>query len=214
MRRVAIVDDHRVVADLFDLVVSRAPDLELAGRAGSAHECLAHVGEWDADVVVMDVHLGDGDGLALTATLTARHPELCVVVLTAQVDGALLRRAAAAGACALLPKDGDLEAVLAAIRTVEPSGRGEVQVHPALGRRIAAAQRSGQGLGRLTAREQQVLRLLATGMDVRQVSRETGTTVHTTRGHVKNVLAKLDAHSQLEAVAVAMRHGLLAPALD
>lgn len=214
MRRVAVVDDHRVLADLFALVITQAPDLVLAGRAGSAQECVDAFDDWRADVVVMDVRLGDGDGVALTSALTARHPALCAIVLTAHVDGPLLRRAAAARACALMPKDGDLAAVLDAIRAVEPTGRGRLRVHPHLLRRLGAARRTTPHLGRLTEREQEVLRLLATGMDVRQVSRETGTTVSTVRSHVKSILAKLHAHSQLEAVAVAMRHGLLTPALD
>ena len=81
------------------------------------------------DVILMDVNLGDQDGLDLTAELVAAHPELRVVVLTAHADGAAMRRAAAAGACALLPKDGSLPDLLNGLRSARPGG---FVVHPTL----------------------------------------------------------------------------------
>lgn len=213
MRRVAVVDDHRVVGDLFALVLQEQPDLELVGRAASARECLGLAADWAADVVVMDVRLGDGDGVALARELTDRDPALCVIVLTAHVEGDLLHRATQARACALLPKDGDLAAVLTAVREVRPEQRGLIDVHHDLARRLVEPA-TESAPAPLTAREQEVLRLLAAGMDVRQVSRETGTPVASCRDHVAGIMTKLCARTQIEAVTTAIRHGLLTAGVE
>ena len=91
------------------------------------------------DVILMDVNLGDQDGLDLTAELVDEHPELRVVVLTAHADGAAMRRAAAAGACALLPKDGSLPDLLNGLRSARPGG---FVVHPTLLRTLVTEERS------------------------------------------------------------------------
>jgi DNA-binding NarL/FixJ family response regulator len=202
-----VVDDHRIVADLLAAAIHAEPGFESVGCAHSAAEGLRLVAELLPDLVVMDVCLGDGDGLAATAELTERYPELRVVVLTARVDMELVRRCAAANACALLPKDGDLTSMLEVLRTAE---RGSFTAHPRLLHRLMGQPADPeQSPVVLTPRELDVLRLLSTGLGATQIAREMGISVHTCRGHVKNLMAKLDAHSQLEAVAKAVRHGLI-----
>lgn len=159
------------------------------------------------DLVLMDVRLGEGDGIAVTAQLTAAYPLLRVVVLTAHSDTALMQRAADAGACALLPKDGSLPDMLAALRGAR---RGGLVVHPALLRTLVASQPARGGyLPALTAREVDVLRMLAAGLDTRATAKALGISLSTCRGYVRNVLSKLGAHSQLEAVVIATNHGLV-----
>ncbi|HYO39988.1 MAG TPA: response regulator transcription factor [Nocardioidaceae bacterium] len=206
-QRVVIVDDHKVFAELLALALGAESDLECVGHAQTVSDGAALVNTLRPDIVVMDVQLGDGDGIAATAELTAAHPELRVVVLTAFVERGLLQRAAAANACALLPKDGELVGMLQALRTAK---RGGFAVHPELLRRLVARNDSQQPRPpSLTRREQEVLQMLAAGLDARLISREMGISVNTCRGYVKTLLAKLGAHSQLEAVAIAMRHGLI-----
>ncbi|MGA8210809.1 MAG: response regulator transcription factor [Nocardioidaceae bacterium] len=207
MTRVAIVDDHRVFAELLALALGAEPDLECVGHAQNVTDGLALVESVHPDIVVMDVRLGDGDGVAAAAELSSTYPELRVVILTAYVEERLLHRAAAAGACALLPKDGDLTGMLQTLRTSE---RGTFTVHPDLlfrlvGRQLVPDQRHPT----LTPRELEVLQMLAAGLDARLIAREIGISLNTCRGYVKSLLAKLGAHSQLEAVAIAMRHGLI-----
>lgn len=207
MTSIVIVDDHTVFAQLLGLVLDREPDLTCVGHAQSVSEGAALVDAVRPDIVIMDIHLGDGDGIAATAELTARLPNLRVVILTAFVEQELLTRAAAANACALLPKDGDLAGILHALRTAT---RGDFAVHPALLRRLVGAVAVSQPrLPELNRREQQVLQMLGAGLDARVIARELGITLNTCRGYVKSLLAKLGAHSQLEAVAIAMRHGLI-----
>jgi DNA-binding NarL/FixJ family response regulator len=204
---VLVVDDHRTVADAVALAVEREPDLMCVGTAHSAAEAASLVGRLKPDAVVMDVRLGDGDGIVTTAELVARHPGLRVVVLSAFVDQALLVRAADAGACALLPKNGSLSDLIEALR----SSRGDgFVVHPTLLRALMrTGSDNGAHLRRLTQREQDVLRMLAEGDDATTIARNLGISVNTCRGYVKSILAKLDAHTQLEAVVLATRLGLI-----
>lgn len=205
--RVLVVDDHRTFSDLLALALAGQPDLECVGTAATAEAAVVLAERLQPDVVVMDVRLGDDDGLAVTATLTARSDEVRVVVLTAHATQALLERAAEAGACCLLPKDGSLEEMLAGLRSAR---RGGFVVHPTLMYALMTEpRRQGPPPPELTQREHDVLHRLADGTDVRTIARDLGISVHTCRGHVRGLLQKLDAHTQLEAVANATRVGLL-----
>jgi DNA-binding NarL/FixJ family response regulator len=204
---ILVVDDHRTFAELLALALSGEQDLNCVGTAHSVTQALSMTESLAPDVVVMDVQLGDGDGVAATAELTKRFPDLRVVVLTAFANPALMRRAANAGACALLPKDGALAEMLQALRTAL---RGGFFVHPRLLRGLVGGNAASSApLASLTQREHEVLRMLGSGLDAHVIARELGISVSTCRGHVKNLLAKLGAHSQLEAVVIAMQHRLI-----
>jgi DNA-binding NarL/FixJ family response regulator len=203
--RVVVVDDHRTFAELLALALRAQPDMDCIGIAHSVEQALHLLGALSPDLVVMDVQLGDGDGIAATAQLTKTFPDLRVVVLTAIVNPSLMRRALEAGACALLRKDGALEEMLHALRSAQ---RGGFAVHPELLMELVK-NNPAIPLPSLTERERQVLQLLAAAEDTRSIARELGISVSTCRGYVKNLLAKLGAHSQLEAVVIAMRHGLI-----
>ncbi|WP_052110121.1 response regulator transcription factor [Knoellia sinensis] len=204
-----MVDDHRTFTDLVCLALGGEHDLVCAGSAHTSAEARRLVALEAPDVVLMDVDLGGENGLDLTEELTASHPGLLVVVLTANADASVMRRAAVVGACALLPKDGSLPDLLGGLRHAT---RGSFYVHPRLLRTLMAEQdpaRRTSPVPSLTARETHVLRLLAEGRHVSDIARELGISVHTCRGYVKALLAKLGAHSQLEAVVAAGAFGLL-----
>ncbi|WP_160006100.1 response regulator transcription factor [Nocardioides sp. AX2bis] len=213
-RRVLVVDDHRTFAELASLALGSEVDLECVGTAHDAQEARADVARHDPDLVLMDVDLGAGDGgedgLGLAAELTTSRPSLLVVVLTGHIDLGVMRRAASAGACALLTKGGSLRELLDVLRDARP---GEFFVQTDLLRSLVSEQ--GEEERRwvrhpaLTPREVLVLQLLSDGRYVADIARELGISVHTCRGYVKTLLAKLGAHSQLEAVAIASRRGLL-----
>jgi DNA-binding NarL/FixJ family response regulator len=209
---VLVVDDHQTFAELLALALEAEPALRYVGHARDSAEATRLVAELKPDVVLMDVQLPDVDGLTTTERLIADRPDLRVVVLTAHTDPALVTRAAAAGAAGFLPKDGALRDVLQALRTAHRGGM--VVPSQLLAGALAAPPvpaRPAVPAGTLTGREHEVLRLMGQGMDVRTISRDLGISPHTCRGYVKSILAKLDAHSQLEAVMTAIRLGLLAP---
>lgn len=204
--RVVVADDHATFADLLSMAIDAEPGLECVGTAGGAKECRRVVEELAPDVVVMDVELGDGDGIETTAELVEEWPRLRVVVLTAKVDTVVMHRAAAAGACALLPKSGPL---LATLRSIKQSRAGGFEIDAGLLRDLVTSPDGTRMSVDLTARETEVLALLADGLDVRRIATQLVISQHTCRGHVKSLLRKLDAHSQLEAVAKAARLGLV-----
>jgi DNA-binding NarL/FixJ family response regulator len=211
---VLVVDPHQTFAELLGLALAGQPDLAYAGHAATGADALRLVAELRPDVVLMDVDLPDCDGIATAERLRAEHPRSRIVVLTGSTDATLVGRATAAGASGFLTKDGALGDVLHAVHTAH-SGGMTVSTHLLTGllrstAPAAGGPAAGSGdTGGLTAREHEVLRLVASGLDPRAIARQLGISVHTCRGHVKSVLAKLDAHSQLEAVAVATRRGLL-----
>ena len=208
--RVLVVDDHRTFTDLVGLALESEDEIEWVGAAHDAASARAMVDRFRPSVVIMDVRLGDDDGLVLTRELAAEHPQMRIVVLTAETSGQVLLRAARAGACAVLPKGGPLRELLVAIRSASTDG---LSVQPALLRALRMEDPDGLAANRatisLTTQEERVLRMLAAGRDVRSISRDLVISIHTCRGYVKNILNKLQAHSQLEAVAAAREAGLI-----
>ena len=209
--RVLVVDDHQTFAELLAEALDREPDFVSVGHAATAAEAIALTERLDPDVVVMDVELPDLDGFVATERILANRPHVRVVVLTAHGSPDFVAKASAAGACGFLPKDGSLAVMLKTLRSARP---GSLAIHPALVARMVAPPRqreapNGRGGPPLTQREQEVLNLMGRGCDVRSIARELGISTHTSRGYVKAILLKLDAHTQLEAVVAATRLGLL-----
>jgi DNA-binding NarL/FixJ family response regulator len=209
--RVLVVDDHQTFAELLAGALDREPDFESVGHASTGSEAVTLTESLTPDVVVMDVELPDMDGFAATERILALRPDVRVVVLTAHGSPDFVAKASAAGACGFLPKDGSLAVMLQTLRSARP---GSLAIHPALVARMVAPQRQpervdGRVLPPLTQREREVLDLMGRGRDVRAIARELGISTHTSRGYVKAILLKLDAHSQLEAVVAATRVGLL-----
>jgi DNA-binding NarL/FixJ family response regulator len=207
MQRVLVVDDHRTFTDLLVLALDGLDDIDCVGQAHDAVTARQLVNDLRPDLAIMDVELGADDGIALSAELLARHPELRIIVLTAHANRSLMTRAADAGVCALLPKLGSLPSVLHALRTAR---RGSFVVEQSLLQTlITSSDVVPVRHTPLSDRESHVLALMAEGMDARRAAQQLGISIHTFRGHVRHVLSKLDAHSQLEAVAIAKREGLL-----
>jgi len=204
---VVVIDDHATFADLLALGLKHERGLSCVGTATSVSKGRVMVDQLRPDVVVMDVEIGADDGIEATADLVAKYPDLRVVVLTARTDTALIQRAADAGACCLLPKNGSLIEILQGLRTAR---QGELAVAPAMLKRLMSTQPAPERLSvSLSEREREVLRCLSEGLDARRTASRLGISLSTCRGHIRRVLAKLGAHSQLEAVAIVKRHGLL-----
>ena len=206
LTRVLVVDDHSTFAEMLATVLNREPDLESVGHAKSGPVAVAMYEDLRPDLVTMDLELSGsaGGGLEATRAILALDPHARVVVLTAHATATFVGRAMDAGACGFVAKDGNLAQMLHALRAVRS---GQVQVYPGLMSELLALQREESVM--LTIRERDVLRLMGHGMDVHSIAKELGVSVHTCRDHVKQVLAKLGAHSQLEAVVIAVRRGIL-----
>jgi DNA-binding NarL/FixJ family response regulator len=188
---VLVVDDHRTFAELMRLGLNAQPDFECSAVAHTAAEarCVAATVPFAAAIV--DLGLPDGDGAALVGDLHRLAPEARIVVLTAHPRSDLARRALAAGARRVLPKQGSLGDVLDALRE-----DGLAPVPPAAD-------------DVLSPREREVLALLAEGVDARGIAHRLGLSTYTVRDHIRSILAKLGVHTQLEAVVAAAHAGIL-----
>ena len=212
--KVALIDDHQTLLDLLAYAMAGEEDIAVVGTATTAAEGQRLVERTRPDVVLLDFVLPDVDGVTLAAALVDRHPDVRVVMLTASEDAGLISRAATAGASGFVAKSGALDQVLDAVRSART---GSMIVDPVYLARLGSAGRPAEPRADrdtprrpvLTPREQEVLDLLGRGKDPRTIARELSINLHTCRWYVKSTLAKLDCHSQLEAVVTAGRLGLL-----
>jgi DNA-binding NarL/FixJ family response regulator len=207
---VLVVDGHQTFAELLGHALAGQPDLNYVGHALTGAEALRLAAELRPNVILLDPELSDSDGIAIAELLRVRQPDTRVVILTASDEQALVGRATAAGAAGFLSKNGALGDVLNALRTAH--GGGMTVSTDILARLLRSTTPVvGPRGGGLTSREDEVLQMMAAGLDARAIARRLGISLHTCRGYVKAVLAKLGAHSQLEAVAIASRRGLIRP---
>jgi DNA-binding NarL/FixJ family response regulator len=206
--RVAIVDDHDVLASSLAHVMAQTADLECVGTATTLERGRALVAATRPDVLLLDQALPDGDGVAAIRDLVQTHPGLGVVVLTANVSDQVLIRAIEGGAAGFVTKTRGLGEVIAAVRS---AASGETVISSELLARLLP-RLSSRPRGRhevLTERESEVLALLADGLTNVAIAERLTVSVHTVRNHVANLSAKLGAHSKLEALSIAVREGLL-----
>ena len=211
--RVLIVDDHAMVRrgmrDFLDL----HDDLDVVGEAANGVEALAQTAALLPDVVVMDLLMPDLDGIAATAQLKALHPTIEVVVITSFIEEDRITAALEAGASGFLLKDAEADDLAAAIRSARA---GEVYLDPAVAGIVARRMRTGadgpvggaDAVGRLTARERDVLGGVARGLSNRAIADELGIAERTARTHVSNILAKLGLTSRTQAALFAVEHHL------
>ena len=205
-KRVLVVDDQRAFAQSLEVVIDSQEDLVSLGVATTGEEAVERARADRPSVVLMDVGLPGMDGVEATRQIVEHDADVGVVVLTGVPDASVLARAASAGACAFLLKDSSVAEILEAVRTADQRGAMGVD-SAAIARMLDARDESPDAA--LTHRELEVLGLLAHGRQPKQIAHSLGITVNTCRGYVKNVLAKLDAHSALEAVVEAHRRGLI-----
>jgi DNA-binding NarL/FixJ family response regulator len=207
--RVLIVDDHDIFAQSLVRLLESKPRLSVVGTAGTVASAVASAVELRPDVVLMDFELPDGDGPQATREIKALVPSANVVMLTGHTADEALVSAIASGCSGFVSKADTTESLFDAIiaaRDDEPVTSSS-ELAPLL-RQLAPTHR---GLGAdLTPRELEVLRLMATGLINKQVARTLGLRLNTIRNHSQSILCKLHAHSRLEAVATAVRDGIIA----
>ncbi len=216
--RVAIVDDHQIFSDALMMRLQAEPDLHVVGTAASPGEALALVAGQHVDVIILDLVLGEADGLSLCRDLRRREPGAAVIVVTGAADARRLAEAVRAGARGWVSKMDPVERLNIAIRGV---ARGESHIPPDLLTHLLDALVHGglpgggdrDGLSRLSDRERDVLACLAEGLSRREIGERLGVSPNTVRTHVQSILHKLEIHSALTAVAIARRSGALAAEL-
>ena len=202
--RVLIVDDHQMVREGLKVLLSTCDDIEVVAEAANGAEAVEQCRLAGPDVVLMDILMPVMDGAEATAQITAAWPDIRVVALTSYLDQEYVEKTLDAGAISYLLKDARPEALTRAIRDAV-HGRGTIDS----GAMRVLMERRGDEVGRdLTAREREVLVLLAGGLSNKEIAETLTLSVGTVRLHVSNILAKLGAPNRTTAAAIAMKHGL------
>jgi DNA-binding NarL/FixJ family response regulator len=212
--RVLVVDDHAVVRRGLLAFLESEPDLEVVGDADGGAQAFDLLSRLDLegrrpDVVLMDLQMEPVDGIESTRRIRARYADLEVVVLTSFGEEERVHAALEVGASGYLLKDADADEVGAAIRAAH---RGELQLDPAVARRLMLSLRAAaqdDPVTALTSRELEVLRLVGAGRSNKEVASELRISERTARTHVSNILRKLGLSSRTQAALWAVREGLV-----
>ncbi len=213
MTRILLVDDHAAFREPLALALEREEGLEVVAQAGSVREAREALS--GADVAIVDLDLGGGNGAELIPDFLRTNPGAAVLVLSASQDRSQLARAVQAGAGAILHKSTRVRGIVNAVHKLS---EGQVLVSPTeavelmrvLGQQREQAERDRDAramLGSLTHREMEVLQLLADGLNDKEISERLHISPTTQRTHMRSILSKLGAESRLQAVLFALRHG-------
>jgi DNA-binding NarL/FixJ family response regulator len=213
--RVMVVDDHAIVRRGLLAYVDTVPTLEVIGEAADGHQAVTQLQQWHTlgeplpHVVLMDLQMPRMGGVEATEAIARAHPEVKVVVLTSFGEVERVHAALAAGAAGYLLKDAEPEEVATAIRA---AAAGEVHLDAAVARQLTRRMAAPQvGLTSLTAREREILALVAQGHSNREIAHRLVISERTARTHVSNVLSKLQLSSRTQAALLAIREGLITP---
>jgi DNA-binding NarL/FixJ family response regulator len=216
MIRLLLIDDHTSFRGALAFMLGREDDIEIVGEAGTLAEATAVLQRAPVDVALVDLDLNGEDGTTLVKAMHAQYPDAAAIVLTANQRAESRAMAVAAGAVGVLLKTTSIPEVLTAVRM---AAAGEALMGPAeiveLFRSAVAHQaktaESEQALQSLTAREADVLRALAAGLDNQAIADRLFISHETVRSHIVRILRKLAVESRLQAALFALRHGFVSP---
>ena len=213
--RVLIVDDHALFRRGLQMVLESEADIEVVGEAGDGQEAVERAEAFTPDVVLMDVRMPRRSGIEATRTIKDTLPSTKIIMLTISDEEADLYEAIKAGASGYLLKEISIEEVAGAVRRVNG---GQSLISPSMASKLLNEfasmvkrrdERSQVPGPRLTDRELEVLKLVAKGMNNRDIGKELFISENTVKNHVRNILEKLHLHSRMEAVVYAVRERLL-----
>jgi DNA-binding NarL/FixJ family response regulator len=213
MISVLVVDDQRVVRDGLTMLVGLIDGVEVLGAASDGAEAVALAQEKRPDVVLMDLRMPGTDGVSATTQLKELLPEIRVLVLTTYADEASIMPALRAGAAGYLTKDASAEEIESAIRAVHA---GQTHLDPAVQRQLVAAMVAQPATPTgptevLTAREAEVLTLIATGLSNTEIGAKLVLSNATVKTHINRIFAKIGARDRAQAIRYAYEKGLAIP---
>jgi len=204
--RVVIADDHGVVRQGLTMYLKLDEELEVVGEASNGEEALHLARDLKPDVVLMDVLMPVMDGIEATEKIKTELPEVEVVALTSVLDDGAVTGAVKAGAMGYLLKNTKPKELC---RAIKGAAAGQVQLVPEAAARLMREMRSPEKPEALTARETEVLKLLARGKANKQIARELFVEEKTVKAHVSGILRKLGVSSRTQAALYAVRTGLV-----
>jgi DNA-binding NarL/FixJ family response regulator len=209
MIRVAIVDDHAMVREGLRRILGQESDIEVSGEASTAPDALALIAQDRPDIALVDISLGDDDGIALVRDLHRTFPDVQIVALTMHLHDETVRQAFLAGAAGYVPKGATGAELVSAIRSV---ARSQHYVHPTVASVLVVdSLRWLRQADRLTAREIEVLRLISAGRTDAETGKALGISAHTVRRHIANLAGKVGVHGRVALTRYAIENNLVLP---
>jgi DNA-binding NarL/FixJ family response regulator len=208
--RVLLADDHALVRQGFRRILEDEPDVEVAGEAGGGAEAIDLDQQLDPDVVVLDMAMPEINGLHAAIEILRRRPDRRILMLSMYDDLQYVRNALAAGVSGYILKNALETDLIRAVRTIAGGGRF---LSPELADALekAGADGADDPFTRLSAREIQVLRLVAMGRSNKEIAAVLGVSANTVAVHRTNLMATLGVHKAAELVLIAVRKGLVNP---
>ncbi|MEJ5223045.1 MAG: response regulator transcription factor [Anaerolineales bacterium] len=215
MIRLLLVDDHAVVRGGLRMLLDNEPDMQIVGEASSGLEAVRQTASLKPDMVIMDISLPDISGIEAARRIREAYPNVDVVALTIHEDPQYFFEMLQAGASAYIPKRAAPADLINAIRAVH---NGDIYIYPSLTRLLvndflsrAGEEDTRTTIDGLTAREQEVLSMLADGRTNDEIAEALVISPHTVARHRENLMAKLGLHNRSELVKYAIRKGLIKP---
>jgi len=213
--RVLVVDDHALFRRGLEMVLAQEPDIEVVGEAGDGAEAVERAADLLPDVVLMDVRMPRRSGIEACTAIKDVVPSARIIMLTISDEEGDLYEAIKAGATGYLLKEISIDEVATAIRAV---AGGQSLISPSMASKLLSefatlikrdGDRQQVPAPRLTDRELEVLRLVARGLNNRDIAKQLYISENTVKNHIRNILEKLQLHSRMEAVVYAVREKLL-----
>jgi two-component system, NarL family, nitrate/nitrite response regulator NarL len=199
--RLVLCDDNRILCEALASIF-QAHGHRVLAITTSAEEGIAAVSAYHPDVCLLDVRLPEGNGLDVARAIRKCHPDTKVMVLSCLTDPEAVSEAKKIGVAGFLRKDQKPDSIMDALSVVAAGGVVfEMKVPPR--RRQTVAQSRENPLAALSPREREVLRRIVEGQNTTQMAREMNVAVSTLRSYIKSILAKLGAHSRIQAAAIA-----------
>jgi two-component system NarL family response regulator len=213
--RVLVVDDHAVFRRGLQMVLEQEPDIEVVGEAGDGSEAVTMAANTAPDIVLLDVRMPKRGGIDACTAIKDAVPSVAIIMLTISDEEADLYDAIKAGAVGYLLKDIPIDEIATAVRAVRG---GQCYISPSMASKLLTEfatmvrrsdERQQLPAPKLTDREMEVLKLVAKGLNNRDIAKQLFISENTVKNHIRNILEKLQLHSRMEAVVYAVREKLL-----
>ena len=207
--KVLIVDDHAIMRDGIRALLTVNDDIEVIGEASEGREAMKKMEQLKPDVIVMDIAMPGMDGMEATRQMVKANARVKVLILTQHDNKEYILQAIKAGAAGFVPKRALGSELVSAIRAVS---RGDSVLYPSVASALIEDYRQRSELDpydRLTAREREVLKLIAEGHTSQEIADMLVISLKTVLGHRTKIMEKLDIHNRTELIKYAMRKGLI-----